>query len=69
MTSRENTNTNQRGEFLLEYLLTYNFIILNERNKAAFFSTDKTEANDISTDKYCLISKIESWHVPEKVSC
>lgn len=32
----ENTNTNQRGESLLEYLISYDLEILNKANDATF---------------------------------
>lgn len=62
------TDTNQRGESLLEYLSTTDLRILNRGNKPTFVIKNRQEVIDITTSTPGLADQISNWHVSDDLS-
>ncbi|XP_014282578.1 uncharacterized protein [Halyomorpha halys] len=63
------TNTNQRGESLLEYLLGEYLEVLNRGNKATFVNRVRAEVIDITIATCRVGPMIKNWHVSDEESC
>ncbi|XP_014280334.1 uncharacterized protein [Halyomorpha halys] len=65
----ESTNTNQRGESLLEYLLGHDLEVLNKGSKATFVNRVRAEVIDVTVATRQVGPMIKNWHVSDEVSC
>lgn len=62
------TNTNTRGELLLEYFTIKNIIILNRGNEATFENAVRGEVLDLTFCSVSMSSVISNWHVSQETS-
>ncbi|KAI5696957.1 hypothetical protein M8J75_002931 [Diaphorina citri] len=62
------TDTNPRGESLLNYLLSKRLIVLNEGCEPTFMTRARAEVIDITVASPTLTSQIERWHVMDEPS-
>ena len=60
------TDTNQRGDKLLDYILTTQLQICNEGNKPTFANSVRQEVIDITLASTGIESKIRDWTVSER---
>jgi len=63
-----NSNTNRRGEALLEYLITTDLDILNTGNSPTFVVSSRQEVIDISLASNDLAQEIINWKVTDEKS-
>jgi hypothetical protein len=57
------TNSNCRGEALIEFLNSSNLEILNRGNEPTFCIDNRQEVTDITLGPYGLLERITSWEV------
>nr|XP_024218516.1 uncharacterized protein LOC112211299 [Halyomorpha halys] len=63
------TNTNQRGESLLEYLLGHALEVLNRGSKATFVNRVRAEVIDVTVATRRVGPMIKNWHFSDEESC
>ena len=62
------TNTNPRGEALLEYLISNNLEIANIGNQPTFENKNRREVIDITFCSFDFINNIKDWNVKSEAS-
>lgn len=60
------TNVNQRGEELVQYLLSTDLLVLNKGRKPTFVNAIRKEAIDITLASCDVSEKIHSWRVTDQ---
>ena len=68
-TSWGSTNTNNRGEFLFNYIMASGVDVMNRSNRPTFVTSNRQEVIDITTATVCIGNFIKDWHLTEEVSC
>jgi hypothetical protein len=62
------TGTNQRGESLMEYLVSSNLNILNRANEPTFVVGNRKEVIDLTLGIYKIGDLVSNWHVHDEPS-
>jgi len=62
------SDTNKRGECLLEFILNYNLEILNEGNEPTFITSNRSEVIDITIATPLISKNIKNWRVDGRPS-
>lgn len=62
------SNTNDRGEYLLEFIMANNLDILNEGNKPTFINIRRQKVIDITLATASVKHRIKWWHVSDEES-
>ncbi|KNC22179.1 hypothetical protein FF38_01853 [Lucilia cuprina] len=62
----DSTNTNRRGQALIDFLNTKDFITLNIGNKSTFVNRIREEVFDITICSEELINEIQDWRVSDE---
>jgi ribonuclease HI len=62
------SDTNERGELLLEFLMTNNLCILNQGNEPTFVTSNRSEVLDLSFCTQFIESKIANWCVTDEIT-
>ncbi|XP_014249818.1 uncharacterized protein LOC106666849 [Cimex lectularius] len=62
------TNTNKRGEKLLEFLITNDLSIINKGSEPTFVTNRRPEVIDITLFTRCVSNRIVNWAVSEEIS-
>lgn len=62
------TNTNPRGEALLQYLLSKNLFICNIGNRPTFVTRNRQEVIDITICSEGILRIVDNWHVSTEAS-
>ena len=62
------TDTNKRGECLLEFILKYNLDILNKGNDPTFITSNRSEVIDITIATTLISKNITNWKVDGRPS-
>ena len=62
------TDTNRRGEILLEYLIANNLVISNEGNNPTFLNKRSEQVLDLTLSSERIAQKITNWRVVEEDS-
>lgn len=60
------TDTNRRGEELIDYLVTTDLMILNKGSKPTFVNAVRSECIDITLASCKLVDRIHSWRVTDE---
>jgi hypothetical protein len=68
-TSWGNTNINNRGESLFNYIIANGLDIMNKGNGPTFVTCNRQEVIDITIATFYTGNFIKNWHVSEEVSC
>jgi hypothetical protein len=68
-TSWGSTNTNNRGEFLFNYMVYNGLDIMNRGNRPIFVTSNRQEVIDITIASLYIANFVKDWHVTEEVSC
>lgn len=63
------TNNNERGESLLQFILTNNLDILNVGNEPTFVTQIRKEVIDITLSTTYISNQVSNWHVSDEESC
>ena len=63
------TDTNQRGEYILQFLMANNLDIMNRGNNPTFVTGQRQEVLDITITTSYVGNFIKNWHVSEEESC
>lgn len=62
------TNTNSRGECLLDYFVVKDLSLLNEGSEPTFITKTRKEVIDITVASSVISTQISGWHVSEEPS-
>ena len=62
------SDTNKRGECLLEFILNYNLDILNRGNDPTFITSNRSEVIDITVSTQLISKNIKNWRVDGRPS-
>uniref|UniRef100_A0A8D9A0P7 Endonuclease/exonuclease/phosphatase domain-containing protein n=1 Tax=Cacopsylla melanoneura TaxID=428564 RepID=A0A8D9A0P7_9HEMI len=62
------TDTNPRGECLLNYLVSKGLIVLNEGSEPTFLTRSRAEVLDLTVASPALSAQVVRWHVSEEPS-
>lgn len=62
------TNTNARGESVLQFIMQHNLDILNVGNKPTFVTSRRKEVIDITVATTNVARTVKNWHVSDEVS-
>lgn len=62
------TNTNERGEHLLDYMVSNNLILLNQGNRPTFVTVSRKEVLDITMCTQHISNSIKKWEVLKEPS-
>ena len=62
------TDTNARGEALLEYIMGTCLVVCNEGHRPTFVVANRREVIDLTLTSLSFIDSVESWTVEEEVS-
>ena len=63
------TNTNPRGENLLQFIMANNLDIINVGNKPTFVTRNREEVLDVTIALTYLSNYVTNWHVSDEESC
>jgi hypothetical protein len=64
-----NTNINNTGESLFNYIMANGLDIMNRGNRPTFVTTNRQEVIDITIAPLYADNLIKDWHVTEEVTC
>nr|XP_023014683.1 uncharacterized protein LOC111504372 [Leptinotarsa decemlineata] len=63
------TNTNERGEHLLQFIVANNLDILNIGNKPTFVNARRSEVIDVTIGTTFVSNYVRKWNVYDEESC
>jgi hypothetical protein len=68
-TSWWSSDSNERGEFLFNYIMVNGFDIMNRGNRPTTVTSNRQEVVDIMIATYYAGNFVKNWYLSEEVSC